>query len=138
MLAITRSISLLLLLLEASCGGDAREGGEGPRIAGVARQPERARGGAHRQRPVVGRHLHPVAVDEMIGVPLGQPGPEGLDSVSHAPPVETPASTRRGSRGSTLMEWMPGKSYPPPIHCFSSGRSQRDRTSRQEASPSGE
>src|SRR5207253_9807093 len=33
MLAITRSISLLLLLLAASCGGDAREGGEGPCFA---------------------------------------------------------------------------------------------------------
>jgi hypothetical protein len=39
-----------------------------------------------------------------------------LSVVVHTPPQETPSCTRLASRGSTQMEWIPGKSAPPPNH----------------------
>jgi len=47
------------------------------------------------------------------GSRFGQPRAPGRDAGQHAPRIAR----------STLMEWIPGKSYPPPIHCFRSGRS---------------
>src|SRR5436853_7689523 len=57
-------------------------------------------------------------------------------SVRQAPPQEIPTSTRRESRGSTQMEWMPGKSYPPPNQYLRSGTSQSGRFSSQDSPPS--
>ena len=37
------------------------------------------------------------------------------------PPQDTPTCTRFASRGSTQMEWMPGRSAPPPIHFLRRG-----------------
>ena len=49
-------------------------------------------------------------------------------SVSHTPPQETATETRAASRGSTQMEWIPGKSAPPPTQFSRPGWSQRLRT----------
>src|SRR5262249_19274779 len=45
-----------------------------------------------------------------------QPAPPS--SVNQIPPVETAIHTRRELRGSTQIEWIPGRSAPPPIHCL--------------------
>src|SRR6516225_47263 len=48
-------------------------------------------------------------------------------SVNQIPPVETAMNKRRELRGSTQIEWMPGRSAPPPIHCRRLGWSQSER-----------
>ena len=58
--------------------------------------------------------------------------------VSQTPPQEMPTVTRRESRGSTQIEWMPGTSSPPPNQFLRSGRSQSGRFSSHVAPPSSE
>ena len=48
-------------------------------------------------------------------------------SVSQMPPVETAIHTRFALRGSTQIEWMPGRSAPPPVHCLRTGCSHSAR-----------
>ncbi len=43
------------------------------------------------------------------------------------PPQETATCTRFASRGSTQIEWMPGRSAPPPIHFLRRGLSHSVR-----------
>src|SRR5687767_24103 len=51
--------------------------------------------------------------------------------VTHTPPQETPTRIVFDERGSTQIEWMPGKSAPPPIHLLRPGLSHSGRFSSQ-------
>src|SRR5262245_16746465 len=54
-------------------------------------------------------------------------------SVSQTPPQEMPRKIRLPLLGSTQIEWIPGKSAPPPNHDLRRGSSQSERTSSQDA-----
>src|SRR6185369_2252160 len=56
--------------------------------------------------------------------------------VVQAPPVYTPITMSSESLGFTQMEWRPGYSAPPPLHCSRSGSSHIDRFSAHELPPS--
>ena len=47
------------------------------------------------------------------------------------PPVDTATQMRLELRGSTQIEWMPGRSAPPPFHCLRFGCSHSERTMSQ-------
>src|SRR5262245_58059932 len=52
--------------------------------------------------------------------------------VIQTPPHETTTVTGLEWRGWTQIEWIPGKSIPPPNQFFRSGKSQRERTNSHE------
>src|SRR5438552_3536245 len=58
--------------------------------------------------------------------------------VAQTPPHDTPTLTSRPFLGWTRMEWMPGKSAPPPNHSRRLGLSHRERTISHEEPPSAE